>query len=89
MALAPFDVMTRFVDSPDKLLTSWTLGRDGQKLTCALITQPSGTYVLRVSHEGFHVIDERCESPQQAITRSLEAYHLFVTRGWLHENSMN
>jgi hypothetical protein len=81
--------MTPFDDPSDGLLTSWTLGRDGQKLTCTLITERSGVYVLRLSHDGLRVIDERCDSPSQALNRSLEAFRLFVARGWVHESSIN
>ena len=81
--------MTTVVDELTELITSWTLGRDGHTLTCALVRKPSGTYVLRLRHEGRHVLDERCDSPQQAITRSLEAFHIFLVRGWLPQNSAN
>lgn len=81
--------MTRFIDPSVRLLTSWTLGRDGQQLTCALITESSGAYVLRLTHQGLRIMDQRCASPQEAITRSLEAFRVFVTRGWVHESVIN
>lgn len=73
--------MTPFVDASTQMLTSWTLGRDGHKLTCALIRKPSGAYVLRLRNDERHILDERCDSPQQAVTRSLEAFQVFVARG--------
>ena len=81
--------MMAFVDPSIRLLTSWTLSRDGQKLTCALITHSSGGYVVRITHDGLRIIDQRCKSPQEAITRSLETFRVFVTRGWVHENAVN
>ncbi|HEY5619356.1 MAG TPA: hypothetical protein VIK60_15560 [Vicinamibacterales bacterium] len=81
--------MTPFVDASRELLTSWTLGREGHTLTCVLIRQASGAYVLRLRHEGRRILDEKCGTPQQAVTRSLEAFHVFVTRGWLPPNTAN
>ena len=81
--------MTPSIDQLTELITSWTLGRDGRTLTCALVRKRSGTYVLRLRHEGRRILDERCASPQQAVTRSLEAFHVFLMRGWLPENSAN
>lgn len=81
--------MTPFIRASKELFTSWTLGRSGHTLTCALIQQESGAYVLRLRHEGRCILDERCEGPQEAVARSLEAFHVFVTRGWLPPNSAN
>ncbi|MGH9255913.1 MAG: hypothetical protein ACRD3C_15250 [Vicinamibacterales bacterium] len=81
--------MTSFLDAPTQLLTSWTLARDGHTLTCALSRLSSGTYVLRLRHEGQPIFDEKCASPQEAMTRSLEALHVFIARGWLPENTAN
>jgi hypothetical protein len=80
--------MTPVVNASE-LISSWTLGRDGHTLTCALIRKPSGRYVLRLRNGGRHILDERCDSPQQAVTRSLEAFHVFLARGWLPENAAN
>jgi hypothetical protein len=81
--------MAPYVGPSKELLTSWTLGRSGRTLTCVLVQQASGGYVLRLRHEGRHVLDEKCGTPQQAVARSLEAFHVFVTRGWLPPNSAN
>jgi hypothetical protein len=80
--------MTPVVNASE-LISSWTLGRDGHTLTCTLIRKPSGRYILRLRHGGRHILDERCDSPQQAVTRSLEAFHVFLARGWLPENAAN
>jgi hypothetical protein len=74
--------MTPVVNASE-LITSWTLGQDGHTLTCALVRKPSGTYVLRLRHEGRPILDEPCQNPQEAISRSLEAFHVGVLRGWL------
>jgi hypothetical protein len=81
--------MTPFLGASPERLTSWTLGRDGHYLTCALIREPSGTYVLRVRHEGRHILDERCDDPHQAVARTLEVFHVFLARGWLPEHARN
>jgi hypothetical protein len=81
--------MTPFIGASTELLTSWTLGRDGRMLTCILIRRPSGSYVLRLRHEGRRILDEPCGTPGQAVARSLEAFNTFVTRGWLPPNSSN
>lgn len=81
--------MTPIIRPSKALSTSWTLGRSGHTLTCALIQKASGTYLLRVRHEGRCILDEHCEGPQEAIARSLEAFHVFVARGWLPQNSAN
>ena len=81
--------MTPFLDAPTQLLTSWTLARDGHTLTCALSRHSSGGYVLRLRHEDQSVFDERCASPHQAVTRSLETLHVFIARGWLPPNAAN
>ena len=81
--------MAPFVGPTKELLTSWTLGRDGRTLTCVLVQEASGDYVLRLRHEGRRVLDEKCRTPQQAVERSLEAFHVFVTGGWLPPNSSN
>jgi hypothetical protein len=82
-------MMTPFVEASTELMTSWTLARDGRTLTCVLIQKPSGSYVLRLRHEGKRILDERCSTPQKAVARSLEAFHVFVTRGWLPPNTCN
>jgi hypothetical protein len=82
-------IMTAFSEPSPELLTSWTLGRSGRTLTCVLIQRPSGTYVLRLRHEGRRILDERCSTPQQAVARSLEAFHVFVTQGWLPPTTAN
>jgi hypothetical protein len=81
--------MALYVGPSKELLTSWTLGRSGRTLTCVLVQQVSGEYVLRLRHEGRRILDEECGTPQQAVERSLEAFHVFVTRGWLPPNSAN
>ena len=81
--------MTSLVDASAQKLTSWTLQRDGRALTCTLIRKPSGRYVLRLRNGGRHILDKRCDSPQQAVTRSLEAFQVFLARGWLPENAAN
>ena len=81
--------MTPTIEQLTGQITSWTLGRNGNTLTCALVRKPSGRYVLRLRHDGHCILDERCASPQQAVTRSLEAFHVFLMRGWLPENSAN
>ena len=82
-------MITPFVEGSTDLQTSWTLGRNGCTLTCVLIQKPSGSYILRLRHEGRRILDERCGTPQQAVARSLEAFHVFVTRGWLPPNTSN
>jgi hypothetical protein len=81
--------MTPFVRPSKEHSTSWTLGRSGNTLTCALIQDDEGSYVLRLRHEGRCILDEPCEGPHEAVARSLEAFHVFVTRGWLPPNSAN
>lgn len=72
--------MARSLTPSEQAHTSWTLGRHGQRLTCTLITQPSGEYVLRLTHEGRRILDERCEGPEHALGRSLEAFGALVAR---------
>ena len=81
--------MTPFVDTSTELVTSWTLGRNGRTLSCVLVRKTSGSYILQLRHEGRQVLDERCSSPQEAVARSLEAFHVFVARGWLPPYSAN
>ena len=82
------DVSVR-IEQLTELVSSWTLGRDGHRLTCALVRKPSGVYLLRLSHEGQRILDERCDSPQHAVERSLRAFGVLVARGWLPESSVN
>ena len=77
--------MAPFVGPTKELLTSWTLGRSGRTLTCVLVQQASGGYVLRLRHDGRRILDEKCRTPQQAVERSLEAFHVFVTGGCAHK----
>jgi hypothetical protein len=72
-----------------KIITSWALTRSGQKLTCALIQRSSGTYVLRLVYDGERIVDEVCDSPEDAIARSLDAWGSFFARGWTHECAPN
>ena len=69
--------------------TSWTLARNGHRVTCTLIPQPSGYCILRLTHRGHHILDERCEGPQHAMSRSFDAFNALLTRGWLDESSVN
>jgi len=71
------------------IITSWTLTRSGQKLTCALIQQSSGTYVLRLVYDGQRIVDELCDSPKDAVAQSLDALGSLLTRGWTHESAPN
>jgi hypothetical protein len=81
--------MTVFVDASKEPVTSWTLGRSGRTLTCLLTRKTSGAYLLQLRCEGRPVLDERCETPQEAVARSLEAFDVFVARGWLPPNTAN
>lgn len=74
--------MNLLADSSDTLSTSWTLGQEGQELTCILTPQASGAYTLRVTHRGLPVMNERCDSPHDALVRSLDAFRTFLTDGW-------
>jgi hypothetical protein len=82
-------MMTPFVDASNELVTSWTLGRNGRTLSCVLVRKTSGSYVLQLRHQGRRVLSEPCSSPQQAVERSLEAFQVFVARGWLPPHSEN
>lgn len=68
-------------------VTSWTLTRSGQRLTCVLIQQPPGEYLLRLTHGGQRVLDELCDSPGHALTRSLDALGTLLSYGWVHEGA--
>jgi len=55
------------------LRTSWTLARNGQRLTCTLIAEGEW-YTVRISHAGHPIVEERCKGPQDALVRSFEAF---------------
>ena len=74
--------MTNPIDGSGQTVTAWTLGRDRHAVTCVLMSAASGGYVLRLSHEGQHVLDAPCASPQEAIARSVESLEVFVACGW-------
>jgi hypothetical protein len=69
--------------------TSWVLARDGHRITCTLFAGPDGWYRLRLIHKGHRVLDEWCEGPQHALSRSFDAFNALVIRGWIGENSVN
>lgn len=70
-------------------VTSWRLTRSGQTLTGVLVQQPSGEYVLRLTHGDRRILDERCDNPQHALARSLDALGAMLARGWIHEGASN
>jgi hypothetical protein len=59
--------------SSSRTVTFWTLARSGQQLMCVLLRQPSGGYVVRLTHGDGRIVDEQCDSPQHALARSLDA----------------
>jgi len=77
--------MARSLISSQESHTSWTLERHGQRLTCTLTARPSGEYVLRLTHQGQRILDELCDGPQHAISRSLDTFGVLIAGGWLHE----
>jgi hypothetical protein len=70
------------------LRTSWTLARNGQRLTCTLIADGEW-YTVRISHAGHPIVEERCQGPQAALVRSFEAFTTLATRGWITESAVN
>ena len=70
-------------------VTAWTLRRDGHTLTCALVRQSSGGYVLSLRQSGEPILDEPCGNPHQAVARSVEAFHSYLMRGWQPSNATN
>lgn len=85
-------ILNAFVDAPwhrDTVYTSWRLTRSGQTLTCVLLRQPHGEYILRLTHGDQRILDERCDSPQHALTRSLDALGALLACGWMHEGASN
>ena len=70
------------------LRTSWTLTRDGQRLTCTLIADGE-FYTMRITHGARHIVEERCEGPQDALVRSFQAFSALAARGWISESSVN
>ena len=70
------------------LRTSWTLARNGQRLTCTLIADGEW-YTVRITHAGHPIIEERCQGPQDALVRSFEAFTALATRGWITESAVN
>jgi hypothetical protein len=68
--------------------TSWTLARNGQRLTCTLIAN-GGSYTVRITHAGHHIVEERCDGPEAALVRSFEAFTALATRGWITESAVN
>ena len=63
---------------------SWTFGEDGQRMTCTLLGSRATEYILTVRHKGRCLLIERCQSPQEALTRSLDAFRALRASGWLH-----
>ena len=70
------------------LRTSWTLARNGQRLTCTLIAEGEW-YTMRITHAGHHIVEERCKGPHDALVRSFEAFTALATRGWMSEAAVN
>ena len=70
------------------LRTSWTLARNGQRLTCTLIAEGEG-YTIRISHAGHHIVEQRCQGAQDALVRSFEAFTALAARGWMSEAAVN
>ena len=68
---------------------SWTLAREERRLTCTLVKRVTGRYVLRMTYEGCVILDEPCQSPEHAVSRSTEMFQSLAARGWLHEASNN
>lgn len=65
--------------------TSWTLKRDGQPLLCTLSGTNSGGYLLSIKHKGRCLLEDRCDSPQDALSRSVDALHALVASHWLND----
>jgi len=68
--------------------TSWVLARDGQRLTCTLVAD-DGHYTLRLTHKGQTILNEVCEGPQHALSRSLDTLAALLTHGWIGDLSVN
>jgi hypothetical protein len=69
--------------------TTWTLARNGERMTCTLIGARAGEYLLRLTHNGHRIIDERCEGPQHALMRSLDAFGTLLALGWMDDGAEN
>lgn len=63
----------------------WALTKNGYRLTCTLLQDTRGQYVLRLRCDGQRLLDERCDSPEHAMQRSLEALQVLSARGWSHD----
>ena len=68
---------------------TWSVLRDGHRLTCAVVTLASGHYLLRLTHNDKHLVDERCATLASGCRRSAEALTVFLSRGWLQEHNAN
>jgi hypothetical protein len=68
--------------------TSWVLARNGQRLTCTLIAD-DGHYTLRLTHRGQTILNEVCEGPQHALSRSIDTLTALLTNGWISDQSVN
>jgi hypothetical protein len=62
-------IQTRVIEQTH---TSWTLNGDGRRMTCTLIGT-SGEYLLSITHKGRCLMVERCTSPQDALSKSIDA----------------
>ena len=63
--------------------TSWTFAEESQRMTCTLMGSRATEYILTVTHEGRSLLIERCQSPREALTRSLDAFRALRASGWL------
>jgi len=78
-----------FLDGPISARTTWTLARNGHRIICTLTGNASGTYVLRLTCNGRCILDERCDGPRHALTRSLDALGALLARGWVDAAANN
>jgi hypothetical protein len=57
--------------------------RDGHTMTCYLLLHDDG-YLLRLSWDGILFLENRCASPHDAMTASVDAMGTLAAFGWDH-----
>ena len=61
----------------------WTMVCSSSRVTCAVITRPSGGYILRLTCNGTRLYDEHHRAMAPALDRSRRAFDALSARGWL------
>ena len=64
----------------------WTLGRDGQRITCHGLQSTRGTYTLRIMNGNVRFFDVSCGSRESVVACSLEVFDTLRGHGWVPES---